>query len=438
MVRSDGTVQTAHLTVNTRDIVCQVEGCGGPLSEFAGHLAFESQQGAARWISAAQLSDKLRDHSIRLVTLNACQSGVGRRSADVFNGLAQRLIQEVPAVVATPFHISWEAATLFARFFYQGLLSNLPLVDAVDRARQALVYLEGAEREWYRYVLYLREEDERGGELFNVRPMPPGDVAQVYLCDFTPPTDVPLAAKLFDWHFHFTRDRGIRKVPAPRVWRHLLLPQLLDWRTELGQQRPIHVYGTASLPTAFAFGHVFKRYPVEVHQSYEGSEEPWSLSAQPPADAVAPRFREHILNGNPENDQAIVMIYAVLRNGPAEVAVGVANFWKDQSIRAIFPAQTNGDQPTCATCRSVLLLETDVDQRMSGWEASALARSSRRQLANFKSQYQPRQLHLFLAVPMGLALFLGYQWNAIGLPVQCYDFVGGESVYQPTCSLFLG
>ena len=88
----------------------------------------------------------------------------------------------------------------------------------------------------------------------------------------------------------------------------------------------------------------------------------------------------------------------------------------------------------------VLLLEAEAaaqDERfIEGWEAAALARSSRRPLVDFVSQTQPERVHLFLAVPFGLSVFLGNQWNAIGKPVQGYEWIGGND-YTPAWLLNL-
>lgn len=91
--------------------------------------------------------------------------------------------------------------------------------------------------------------------------------------------------------------------------------------------------------------------------------------------------------------------------------------------------------------RGILFLESEIaskDRRhLEGWEAAVLARSSQRLLKSFISEVKPKRLHLFMAVPFGLAVFLGHQWNAIGKQVQCYEWVGGDVVYTPTCLLDL-
>jgi hypothetical protein len=90
--------------------------------------------------------------------------------------------------------------------------------------------------------------------------------------------------------------------------------------------------------------------------------------------------------------------------------------------------------------KGVLLLEAKMASEgkrpLASWEAIALARASRRQLKDWVSQIKLENLHLFLATPLGLAVFLGHQWNAIGKKAQCYEWLGGDD-YAPACLVHL-
>lgn len=96
-----------------------------------GFLAFTDPAGRADWIGSDGLRNLLKRADVRLVVLNACKSATGLGAADVFNGLAQRLMDIVPAVVATPFPLETMAAEEFAGLLYQGLGEGLPLVEAL-------------------------------------------------------------------------------------------------------------------------------------------------------------------------------------------------------------------------------------------------------------------------------------------------------------------
>ncbi|BAY49308.1 hypothetical protein SAMD00079811_69370 [Scytonema sp. HK-05] len=148
--------------------------CGATLGEAQGYLVFEQSDGAADYVSARELGELLGnlerreqanlEHGIALVVLSACRSGMSRLSETVFNGVAQNLIgQGIPAVVAMPYSIIVAAASAFAEDFYRSLGQKESLAIALRRGQSAMG-IEG--NQWYRPVLYLRWEDNEGGQLF--------------------------------------------------------------------------------------------------------------------------------------------------------------------------------------------------------------------------------------------------------------------------------
>jgi hypothetical protein len=98
-------------------------------------------------------------------------------------------------------------------------------------------------------------------------------------------------------------------------------------------------------------------------------------------------------------------------------------------------------QPHAKRVKGVLLLEAEAaskrNQQLEGWEAATLAQSSRRLVTDFVARLKPSKLHLFLATPLGLAVFLGYHWNNIRKAVQCYEETWDEQGYTPSCALRL-
>ena len=100
-----------------------------------GVLYFCDQYGRSLPVPAGVLGPYLHDHDpLRLVFLNACQSGrLG--AADPFSGMAGRLVQQdCTAVVAMQFPVSDGAATAFTGEFYAALADGMP----VDRPSPAL------------------------------------------------------------------------------------------------------------------------------------------------------------------------------------------------------------------------------------------------------------------------------------------------------------
>jgi hypothetical protein len=127
-----------------------------------GVLYFCDQYGRSVAVPPGVLGPYLHDHDpLRLVFLNACQSGrLG--AADPFSGMAQRLVQQdCTAVVAMQFPISDGAATAFTGEFYAALADGMPVDQAVTSARKGL--LAGYASEWATPVLYLNAPD---GQVF--------------------------------------------------------------------------------------------------------------------------------------------------------------------------------------------------------------------------------------------------------------------------------
>ena len=154
-----------------------------------GFLAFTNPDtDRADWVSTDGLRNLLKQADVRLVVLNARKSAAGRGGADVFNGLAQQLMDLVPAVIATPFPLETQAAEEFAGLLYQGLGEGLPLVEALHQVQQAMA--EPCPDEWYRPVLYLRSRQGDGGRLLET------EAAQRAPASTGDPTDQALRASL--------------------------------------------------------------------------------------------------------------------------------------------------------------------------------------------------------------------------------------------------
>ncbi|MGH8967887.1 MAG: CHAT domain-containing protein, partial [Actinomycetes bacterium] len=104
-----------------------------------GTLALADHTGRTHSVRADDISRLLAEHHpLRLVVLNACDTGRGSAS-DAFSSTAAALIRrEIPAVVAMQFEISDLAAIRFAQTFYESVARRRPVDDSVMRARRAL------------------------------------------------------------------------------------------------------------------------------------------------------------------------------------------------------------------------------------------------------------------------------------------------------------
>jgi hypothetical protein len=104
----------------------------------------------------------LRSRGIKIVFLNACESGKGGH-ANYNSGVAPGLMAAgIPAVVANQYPVFDNAAIEFARLFYNCLTQGLPLGDAARESRIALRYRYpkcDSPLDWAVPVLFTRNPD---------------------------------------------------------------------------------------------------------------------------------------------------------------------------------------------------------------------------------------------------------------------------------------
>jgi hypothetical protein len=133
-----------------------------------GMLLLEDDAGNAMPTSAKAFAHLLRDEPLRLVFLNACDTGTTPQTDGLhpFAGVAAALVANgVPAVVAMQFPITDRAALTFSKVFYERIAAGDAVDLAVAQGRSAL-YLAAIRAggdddagEWATPVLYMRAED---------------------------------------------------------------------------------------------------------------------------------------------------------------------------------------------------------------------------------------------------------------------------------------
>lgn len=126
-----------------------------------GLLLFEDEEDRGRPLNGNYLGTLLHNHhSLRLVTLNACE-GARASQEDQFSGVAQSLVsQGVPAVIAMQFEITDQAAIGFASEFYGALADGYAVDAALVEARTA-IFAQGNDIEWGTPVIFTRSPDGR-------------------------------------------------------------------------------------------------------------------------------------------------------------------------------------------------------------------------------------------------------------------------------------
>ena len=126
-----------------------------------GYVLFEDEGGRPQRMSASQLLDVLRSRSIRIVFLNACETGRGA-DAEYNRGVAMALVRDgIPAVVANQYSVLDRAASLFSLHFYACLATGLRLGDAMRESRIAIRYSGVEPMDWGVPVLFARNPNAR-------------------------------------------------------------------------------------------------------------------------------------------------------------------------------------------------------------------------------------------------------------------------------------
>ncbi len=123
-----------------------------------GLLAFEDSNGKCDWIKGEELVNALRNSSVQLVVLNACQSAVSSVD-DVFSSVSTQLVRGgMDGVVAMSANFLVVSAVHYVETFYRMLATGIPMAMA---QRQALLALY---KDLHRHP-HRRHLDEQGSSI---------------------------------------------------------------------------------------------------------------------------------------------------------------------------------------------------------------------------------------------------------------------------------
>jgi hypothetical protein len=127
-----------------------------------GYLIFEDGHGRLDKINTRTAREILAQREIRLVFLNACETGRGGQ-ADFNRGIAPALVAGgLPAVVANQYNVLDLSATEFAQHFYWALAQGATLGSAAREARIAVNYsISGENIDWAVPVVYARDPESQ-------------------------------------------------------------------------------------------------------------------------------------------------------------------------------------------------------------------------------------------------------------------------------------
>jgi hypothetical protein len=222
------------------------------------------------------------------------------------------------------------------------------------------------------------------------------------------PAFEPGVALSLDWTHRFDG----RLANPPDAWKEQLLPALEIVAQSCEQHAPgrrIIAEGLCALPAAVALGSSFlttRRLPLAWRQiSPKRAPVLWSLDEPPESSG----FTSQTVNGNVSGDDLAVLL-SVASN--VEPAFG-ASRPQLPAFRGMVVVTKAGNYPH------------DIE---TPGQAVDIVRIVSEALRQARDKLQPRgAVHLFLAVPAGLAVMIGQSLNTFG-PIQTYEHVGSDAV----------
>jgi hypothetical protein len=202
-----------------------------------------------------------------------------------------------------------------------------------------------------------------------------------------------------------------KTYPDSGEWARDVVSKLADtkdWILTHNRPRRIRVSGSRRLSASVAIGAAFPAVSgFHVDIDYRG--ETWSTDSHPTNDTAPYSWRET----QPSDEvHDLVIAMSVIR----EIETDVAEFARNQSIGGGTALSLHGEKPL-----------------VSAAQVNLAVRDAKNAIDAALAATKATKLHLFMAGPAPLALFLGHRLNATA-PLVCYELTGDGS-YQSTCVL---
>lgn len=204
-----------------------------------------------------------------------------------------------------------------------------------------------------------------------------------------------------------------RELVDPAAWEDIVLPKLKAARKDLQgfRSRKVHVAAAMRLPMYFAAGRTFSDVGGWV-LSTDQRDVTWCTACESESAVVDVRRDEHLGNGH---DLAVAV---ALTHDPTD---DVRDYVESSSI---------------PVGRLLSLSAPGAPGKASvpgpGWAADWV-RHAREQVRAVTREMRAARIHLFIASPAGIALFLGHDWNLLPTTT-VYDHLGMRG-YTPTMTL---
>ena len=212
-------------------------------------------------------------------------------------------------------------------------------------------------------------------------------------------------------------------LPSPEIWNGQLLPQLKSLLQALNRKsaRLITLRPKAHLSAGYAFGYTFRQptgFQIWIEQPIPNTDHVqwWRTDEAPVKDKL---LRQESLPGVATGTDLTVEVRATNQDVQGPVGHYIQQHQLPIRERILFTLPPN---------ESGRLIVP------GGPHALSMAIQIGDAIRELPKPTPDRTIHLFGAMPIGLAVLIGTQLNACE-PIQCYEYKRPENVYQPSCRL---
>jgi hypothetical protein len=146
----------------------------GAFRDQRGYLILENAEGYASWIEAETIADLVRNTSVRLLLLNACDTAISSPDESLIGVAHAAHAAGIPAVIAMQQSIMDQDAAEFAQAFYEAFVTLKPLETCLSAGRIAVKAKVGNDSmEWAIPVMFSNAPSGTLYSLWEVSEQPP-------------------------------------------------------------------------------------------------------------------------------------------------------------------------------------------------------------------------------------------------------------------------
>ena len=201
-------------------------------------------------------------------------------------------------------------------------------------------------------------------------------------------------------------------MPSQDIWNNEFKSAFISIRNNLALKKMFNLklFCFAPLSLGLLFGYIFREttgFTLEVKQRSAN----WATSAKKGRNPL----KCNISPGNDVRSKNLLVKIDLISSGDAPLR----SFIKTSKIR--YRALIEFDPPSYPC-------------HISKNQANIIAHEVASKIKQTNAKSGTNKVHLFLAGPFGLALFIGYYLNACGL-IQCYEYNNANCQYSPSCIL---